>query len=316
MAIVITGGYGLMGSWLAFEFAQNGEDVFVVDVVNKDHDYLGGAKNRITYFHASVLDFPRLAEIFQKHRGKIEGIIHTVSVMATPEFWSNPHNSVHLNVMGTLNLLETARQHSVKRFLYVSSGAVYGELEENASELTHPLHPSDLYGASKASAEMIGQEYAHHYGLDFRCVRPYFFFGPGRLPSEQTFLFRNLLGSLEGLQGLRLEKGADQKLGFTYVKDIARGAFLVYKAQNLKHKTVNIASQEPVSFPELARLAQKYSDTPSQVYIGKGKLFARAETLDITLAREELGFVPRYAIEDAVREYAQWIKRNKQKARK
>jgi len=229
-----------------------------------------------------------------------------------------------INLTGTVNMLELARLFKIKKFLFASSGAVYGEVKDNPSELTHPLHPSDLYGASKVAGELIGQQYEHHYGLDFRSARLYFFFGPGRLPSQQTELFKNLLGPLEGLPGLKLEKGADQKLGFTYVKDIAYGTYLLYQAENLKHKSVNqaenlkhksvnISSEQPISFLQMVSLAQKYSDKPTQVEIGPGKLFPRGETLDISLAKEELGFYPQYTVEEGMREYARWVKKNKER---
>ncbi len=202
-------------------------------------------------------------------------------------------------------MLEISRLFKIRKFLFVSSGAVYGKVKDRPSELTHYFHPSDLYGASKASGELIGQQYENHYGLDFRCARPYFFFGPGRFPSQQTELFKNLLGPLEGLSNLKLEKGADQKLGFTYVKDAAYGTYLLYEARNPRHKSVNIASEEPVSFLEVIRLAQKYSDKPTQVNIGSGKLFPRGETLDISIAKEELEFYPRYTVEEGIKKYAE-----------
>jgi nucleoside-diphosphate-sugar epimerase len=315
MAVAITGGYGLLGSWLTHAFSRDGEEVLVLDVVDRDLDYLQEHRKRIEFEQVDVLDFPRLTEIFSRRRGNIHGIIHTVAAMATPSFWANPHRSIQLNVMGTVNLLEAARQFDIGRFLFVSSGAVYGELEVSAREVNNPMHPSDLYGASKASAEFIALQYANHYGIDVRCVRPFFFFGPGKLPSEMPHLFTNLLGPLEGLQGLRLGKGADQRLGFTYVRDTARGTYLMYRAEDVKHKTMNIAAEEPVSFAEMVRLARVYSDTPTDVELGPGKLFPRGETLDISLARQELGFSPRYSVEQGMKEYGEWIRQNRAMSR-
>jgi nucleoside-diphosphate-sugar epimerase len=315
MTVVITGGYGLLGSWLTHAFARDGEKVLVLDVMARDLDYLEEYRNRIEFEQVDVLDFPRLAEIFSKRRGSVDGIIHTVAAMATPSFWANPHRSIRLNVMGTVNLLEAARQFEIGRFLFVSSGAVYGELEVSAHELRNPMQPSDLYGASKASGEFIASHYARHYGIDVRCVRPFFFFGPGKLPSEMPHLFTNLLGPLEGLQGLRLQKGADQRLGFTYVKDTAHGTYLLYRAEKPRQRTMNIAAEEAVSFPDMVRLAREYSDTPTDVALGPGKLFPRGEILDISLAREELGFNPRYSVEEGMREYGEWVRRNRAIAR-
>jgi len=311
MAILITGGYGLLGSWLTYQFAKEKKEIIVVDTRKRELDYLSEVENKITFLCADVLDLPRLTEIFTKNKDKIEGIIHTVSLMPSPFFSENPYKAITVNVTGTLNLLELARIFGIKKFLYISSGAVYGEVEDRPSEITHPLRPSDLYGATKASCEMIGQQYEKDYGLDFRSARPYFFFGPGRLPSEQTYLFKRLLGPLEGLSGLELERGRDQRLGFTYIKDIAYGCYLLYKAENIKHKAVNIATGEVTSFPEMVRLAQKYSSSLTEVKIGPGKFMPRGETLDISVAKKELGFYPRYTVEEGMREYAEWIKKNR-----
>jgi nucleoside-diphosphate-sugar epimerase len=311
MAVLITGGYGQLGSWLTYKFAREEKEVIILDVVDKDLDYLREVKDKIRFIRVSLLDFPKLVEVFIRYNNKIEGIIHTVAITADPAFEGNPHQGLMINLTGTVNMLELARLFKIKKFLFASSGAVYGEAKDSPSELTHPLHPGDLYGASKVAAELIGQQYENHYGLDFRSARLYFFFGPGRLPSQQTELFKSLLGPLEGLPNLKLEKGADQRLGFTYVKDAAYGTYLLYKSQNLKHKAVNISSEQPISFPQMISLAQKYSDEPTQVEIGPGKLLPRGETLDISVAKEELGFHPRYTVEEGMREYAQWVKKNK-----
>ncbi|MBC7189949.1 NAD(P)-dependent oxidoreductase [Candidatus Aerophobetes bacterium] len=311
MAVVITGGYGLLGSHLVLKFVKEGNRVIIIDTQKRDIDYLKEVEKEVLFVQADVTDFVKLTQIFLKNKEKIEGIVHTVSLMPSPFLTENPYTAIRVNVTGTCNMLEIARLFEIKKFLYISSGAVYGETEDIPSELTHPISPSDLYGATKASCEVIGREYERNYGIDFRCARPYFFFGPGRLPSEQTYLFKRLLAPLEGLEGLELARGKDQRLGFTYIKDIAKGCYLIYQAEKLKHKTFNIATDKSTSFSDMVKLAQKYSDTPTEVKIGPGKFMPRGETLDISLARKELGFYPEYTIEEAMKEYAEWVKKNK-----
>ena len=311
MPILITGGNGLLGSWVTYYLAEKGKDIISFDLKPRSFDYLEEYQDRISFHKGDVLDWSSLVQVFQPQENKIEGIIHTPAVMASPQYWDNPYPSTILNVVGTLNLLELARLYKVPKFLYISSGAVYGETKDCPGELTHHPNPSDLYGASKAGAEFLTLQYGNHYGIDARVVRPYFFFGPGHLPSEMTPVFRTLLGSIEGLDNLYLEKGRDQRLGFTYVKDTAWGTVLAYEKENPSHRVFNIATDEVTSFPDLAKLAQKYSDEPREVVLGPGKLFPRGETLDISLAKKELGFSPRYRMEEAVAEYAEWIKKVK-----
>lgn len=309
MSILITGGNGLLGSWVSYYLAQEGKDVVSFDLKPRSFDYLEEYRDHIFFQRGDVLDWSSLVGVFQSYKDEIEGIIHTPAVMASPRYWDNPYPSTLLNVVGTLNLLELARLYKVPKFLYISSGAIYGETKDCPGELTHHPNPSDLYGASKAGAEFLTLQYGNHYGIDVRIVRPYFFFGPGYLPSEMTPVFRTLLGSIEGLKDLCLEKGGDQRLGFTYVKDTAWGTILAYKKENPAHRIFNIATDEITSFPDLAKLAQKYSDEPREAVLGPGKLFPRGETLDISLAKKELGFSPRYRMEEAVAEYATWIKK-------
>lgn len=306
MSILITGGYGLLGSWVGFYLASRGKKVILFDLREKRLDYLEEAQEKLTFFRGDVLSFPHLVQAVLAFPD-LEGIIHTPAATATPEYWANPYQGTVLNLLGTLNVLEVARLYRIPRVLYVSSGAVYGETKDNPREDTHPVSPSDLYGASKAGAEFLTLQYGNHYGLDTRVVRPYFFFGPGVLPSESTHVFRHLLGPLEGLKGLVLERGADQRLGFTYVKDTAWGTMLAYEKESPTSRVFNIASEKATGFVELYELARKYSSRPTEVRIGPGKLFPRGETLDISRAREELGFSPRYGIEEAVAEYARWV---------
>ena len=84
---------------------------------------------------------------------------------------------------------------------------------------------------------------------------------------------------------------------------------LAYEVEHPEHRVFNLATDEVTSFPDLARLAQKYSDQPREITLGEGKLFPRGETLDISLAMKELGFKPRYRMEEAVAEYANWIRK-------
>lgn len=308
MAVLITGGYGLLGSWVTFYLAQKGKKIVLFDLRRKYLDYLEGLEDKIHFFAGDVLSFPHLVQVILQYPD-LEGIIHTPAAMATPEYWNNPYQGTILNLVGTLNVLELARLYRISRVLYVSSGAVYGETKDNPREDIHPVSPSDLYGASKGGAEFLVLQYGRHYDLDTRIVRPYFFFGPGLLPSESTFLFRNLLGPLEGLENLSLEQGSDQSLGFTYVKDTAWGTVLAYEKDNPRFRVFNVAQKQPTNFVTLSQLAKKYSPYPTEVAIGPGKLFPRGETLDISRAQEELGFVPQYSMEKAVEEYAQWVQR-------
>lgn len=307
MAVVVTGGYGFVGSWVARELASQGDEVILYDIRKRDLDYLDEVSGKIVFFQGDVLDFPRLAEMCEKLRGRIDGIIHAAANVNLPNVVERPYPAVLLNIQGTQNILEVARTFGIRKVLYVSSGAVYGDASGVLSEDTTPVKPSDLYGATKAASELLGHQYANHFGIDFRVARIYFAYGPGKMPSELHPVLRATFGPLEGLDNLEASEGGDQALDHTYVRDTAHGVVLLYRATNLAHKVFNISSGVPVTIYELSALAQKYGMRPVSVRIGPGKVYPRGGPLSIERARNELGFEPQYDAEQGVREYAKWV---------
>ncbi len=312
MAILITGGYGLVGSWITRLLALEGNDVIIYDIQSREFDYLEEVKDRIIYVRGDILDYPRLVDTFRRYEGRIEGVIHTIAIVAGPHFWANPHRNVSINVVGTLNILEASRVFGIKRLVNISSGAVYGEAKRTPvpSEDEAGLEPSDLYGASKAGAELIGFQYETHYGLDFRCVRLYFVYGPGKKPSVINPLFKTVFGSLEGFEKLSLDTGRDQALDFTYVEDAAYGVILAYKAEEPKYKVFNIATGKPYKLSEVAAITQKYAEVKSEIEFGPGLFFIRRPSIDISRAKTILGYTPRWTIEEGIKEYAEWLRNN------
>ncbi len=312
MAVFITGGNGHVASWTAYLLAKEGEKVITLDTNPTAPDYLREVSDNITFIQGDVMDFPGLTGVFRKYRDQIDGIIHTIAFMG--EFvTANPHRNVMVNFGGLLNILELARVFGIKKVIYTSTGAVYGAAEGTVSEDKNPPNPADLYAASKISCEYVGRQYESNFDLDFRICRIYFVYGPGKLPSQFFNLYKVVFGALEGLEGLRLDKGADQKLDFTYVEDTARGVALLYKAEGLKHKIFNIATGVGNSVGRVAELAQKYSRFPVRVEIGPGRLLPRSEALAINRAKEELGYRPKYSLEEGIRLYADWVEKTLKK---
>jgi nucleoside-diphosphate-sugar epimerase len=178
MAVFITGGHGHIGSWAAKYLVEDGEEVLLYDLNPYVPHCLRNLQGKITFIPGDVMDFPRLSEVFRHYRGAITGILHTVGVMGELVL-ENVHHHVSLNIGGTHNMLEIARQFEIPKVVYTSSGAVYGAVPGIVAEDQYPMNPSDLYSATKAASEMLGRQYAQAYGFEFRTSRVYFCYGPG-----------------------------------------------------------------------------------------------------------------------------------------
>jgi nucleoside-diphosphate-sugar epimerase len=209
-----------------------------------------------------------------------------------------------------VDMLEASRIFGVRRFIYISSGAVYGVRDDIPRE-DQSMTPGDLYGAAKASAEFFGLQYANEFGLDFRALRVYFAYGPGRYPSELYPLYRSVFGPLEGKTTISLPAGADQSVDFTYLKDIARAVCLLLAANKLKHRQYNVCSGVYRPIPELIRKVAEIAKVDVEISVGPGRIMPRGPSLDSSRLREELGFVPEYDFDRGVQEYAEWIRSQK-----
>jgi nucleoside-diphosphate-sugar epimerase len=306
MAVFITGGYGHLASWTALLLARQGRKVILYDIDQEPPDHLNEVSRQVTFIPGDVLDLTTLRNSLEKHHGEIDGIIHTVGVMGELVL-SNPHYYVTLNIMGLVNVLELARVLQVKKVLYTSTGAVYGVVPGLARE-THTPNPTDLYAATKVSAEYLGIQYEQAFGMDFRIARLFFVYGPGKYPSRFIRLYKMAFGALEGLEGLQMDRGADQRLDFTYVEDAAQGIVLLFDAKDPPYKIFNIATGESHSVGEVAELAQRYTHFPVAVQIGPGELMRRSEALDISRAVEHLGYTPRISLEEGIERYADWLR--------
>jgi len=309
MSVFITGGYGHIGSWIAYLFAKNNQDVIIYDINNKCPEYLENYQEKFLFIQGDVLDFAKLTDTIKEYHRDIEGIIHTVAIMG--EFVpKNPYFNIQLNVMGLLNILELSRIFGIKKIVFTSTGAIYGEKKGKAKE-EDGIKPLDLYAASKAAAELIGLQYANNYQIDFRIGRLYFVYGPGRMPSTFFTLYKLTFGILEGIERLTSIRGGDQIIDFTYILDAAQGIYLLFNKNNPDSRIYNFSSGESYKVEEVIALCKKYTYFPVDISLGKGILMHRVEGLDITRAKKELGYQPKYSIEEGVKLYSEWIRLKK-----
>ncbi len=309
MAVFITGGYGHIGSYAAKYLAEQGEEIIVLDTQPVMPDCLADVRGQITFIKGDVMNFPHLADVFRQHGKYIDGIIHTVGIMGELVL-AAPYANVQLNITGTHNVLEIARQFDIPKVTYTSTGAVYGAVPGVVAEDDYPVAPADLYGATKASCEFLGLQYAGTFGIDFRISRVFFCYGPGKLPSTFIRLYRLVFGALEGLDDLRLESGADQRLDFVFIDDAGRGTAMLHAAEAPPHRIYNIATGVSHSLREVADLACAHTSfNGASVEMGPGVLMQRCEALNIELARKDLGYEPGYTLEEGVAAYAEWMRK-------
>ena len=130
MSILVTGGSGFVGSWVAKLLAEEGEDVIAFDMFERHDDFLSHVSDRITFVEGNILGLAHINEIV-RNNPDLTGIVHTAALLGG-DVRDNPHFATQINVGGTHNILEVARQVGALKVVYVSSGAVLWQARRTA----------------------------------------------------------------------------------------------------------------------------------------------------------------------------------------
>jgi nucleoside-diphosphate-sugar epimerase len=306
MSTLVTGGSGFLGRHLVRHLVENENDSIVV-LDDNICDGLYDPNGRTTIIPGDVRDVSVLADVVARH--DVTRIVHLAYVLETPE--QGLHHQIATNVMGTTNVFEAARLNGVSRVVYMSSAYVYPHrraLSGYAYSESDAPSPDGIYGATKVFNELVAEEYAKTYGLDPIGLRFTAVFGSGRSQREGIAPDDlNVLPEL-ALSGKPIVMPPnDQMSDWMYVADAVEVIRLALGIDSVKHRIFNVASEcRPArEFTEILRSLLPDADiTVADDPVVMTSLM-RTERL-----RYELGFTPRYALEEGIAAYLASVRGN------
>jgi UDP-glucuronate 4-epimerase len=218
-----------------------------------------------------------------------------------------------VNVTGTLNLLELAREFGVRKFVFGSSSSVYGASSKAPfSEDQHELHPISPYAATKLAGEMLGYTYAHLYGLAVNCLRFFTVYGPRQRPDLAIHKFTALIES-----GKPIPVFGDGTTGrdYTYVDDIVAGvvASLDYEpapdAAGTRFDVFNLGNSHPVKLNELIATLERATGKRAIRDVKPAQPGDVPLTwADVSKASRLLGYRPQVSLEEGLRRFVDWYR--------
>lgn len=304
MAILVTGGCGHVGSHLIRRLYEEGKEPISYDVLPVPSS-LEDLRGKVKFIRGNILNPTELLGTVKNER--IEHIVHTVSLL-TVDSQASPVSAYTINIGGTVNVLEAARIMNVKRVVYLSSIAAYGATSVEPIPEEHPLIPVTLYGVTKVACEHFGLNYANDYGVDFVAVRLAYVWGAGRQRGvgKLATLVENPVHGLAAKVS-----GGSQKYEPVYIRDVVKALFLACYASKLKHRVFNIGSGEMVTLQEVAEMIKGYiPDAKIEIEPGYDLGVPTQGYIDISRARDELGYQPDFKKELALRDYIEQIRPN------
>jgi nucleoside-diphosphate-sugar epimerase len=261
--VVITGGYGMLLSYITLTFLHLNKLGYNVRIVLLVRDKDKALKRLNHYLDCELEDLDIVVTDLSSDipvHGQVDYIFHGASLASPHCFVSTPVDVIMPNVLGTYYLLELARAKKVKSFLLFSSGAVYGKFmdKEEVKETDYGyLDPFDLgscYGESKRMAENMCISWYHQFGVPVKVVRPAHIYGPTMDISTDTRLFANFVNDAISSGRLLIKSDGSTHRSFCYIADATVGFFKVILSEE-NCQQYNVGNDDAyMSITELASL--------------------------------------------------------------
>ncbi len=316
---LVTGGSGGIGVHLVKTLAEQGREVINYDISSPTPElqkFLNEQNNNITFVKGSILDLPNLVHVVKKRN--VEKIVHMAAFFNPPESQQLPYFTYQVNVVGTLNVLEVSRIFDLKRIVNISTISVYPEKQYVPIDEKHPIlipgtaQPSN-YGVSKAAGEILGLAYWRNNGVNYVGLRFSAVFGYGiRRPAIIKEMVENSLRK----KPIKFKTGGEHYRDFTYVKDCVNAVICALDAEDKKltKRIYHTASGEFYSANQVAKIVAEIIPE-AQIEIGselsdsEQKDVATRGKLDISLAKKELGYEPKFKLREGIQDYIQILKK-------
>ena len=303
MKVLITGGAGFIGSHVAQHCLDKGYDIVVID------DLSGGFVENLAdggqRYLGSICDQRLVAEIFSTH--KFDYVYHLAAYAAEGlSHFIRPFNYWN-NLTGSVNLINQAIKHEVKRFVFTSSMAVYGEGNPPFKE-TDPLGPEDPYGVAKWAVERDLFVAKKMFDLDYTIIRPHNVYGPNQHIWDR---YRNVAGIFMNqiVQGKPLTIFGDgsQKRSFSYISDIAPHIASAPEMESTKGQTYNLGSSEVTTVKELASACCRAMGVEEDFQYWPSRYEVKNAYSDQSKSSETFG-PPMVGLEEGLKYFAEWVK--------
>lgn len=299
--IIVTGGAGFIGSHVAEELARRGNQVIIID--NLSTGKLSNIESmlksgRAEFVRGSISNLSFLRKVFSG----ADYVFHQAALSSVPRSVRNPEATHNTNVTGTLNVLIAARDRGVKKVVYASSSAVYGDSPALPKVESMTPSPQSPYAITKLVGEYYCKIFQDIYGLNTVCLRYFNVYGPRQDPHSSyaavipLFIALTLAG-----KPLVIFGDGEQTRDFTFVKDVVRANILA--AESTATGIFNVGSSVRVTINQLAQLNIKLAGNSSikPVYREKRTGDILHSLADISKA-ESFGYAPEYSLEAGLRE--------------
>ncbi len=295
MKCLVTGGCGFIGSHIVDALIDDGHSVLALDDVSTgDRSRLAPSAELI---EGSVAD----ADLLRDATRGVDWLFHTAALARIPRSLADPVGTHLVNVDGSLNALEAARENGIRRVIISSSSSVYGEQDSPMMREDMTPNPASPYALQKRIAEMYADIYARAYGVSAVSLRYFNVYGP-RQPSEGAYplVIPKFMRMRERGERLTVYGDGEQTRAYTHVSDVVRANLLAASADlpPRAHTILNIGSSVETTVNELAAMigGEEVEHVPNP----RGEFEERRKSADYSRAENVIGWAPTVTLSEGI----------------
>lgn len=308
MKYLVTGGAGFIGSNIAAQLLQDGQQVRVAD------NFATGQKENIQ----ALLENPNF-ELLEgditdpafaaKAVDGVDIVFHEAAIPSVPKSVDDPMRSHLANATGTLVMLMAARDAKVKKFVYASSSSIYGDNPQLPKQEDFPVRPVSPYALDKYAGERYCQIFWKLYGLPTVALRYFNVFGPHQNPKSQyAAVIPAFITAIAQDQQPTVYGDGTQSRDFTFVQDVVQANLLAAQSgEQANGQVFNVACNAQTSLNDLITMINGIlGKTVAANYQAPRKGDVPHSLADITKAKDILGYQPKFAIKEALQKTSEW----------
>jgi UDP-glucose 4-epimerase len=301
---LVTGGAGFIGSHLVERFARDGRRVRLFDIRPPAGDWLDQIDAKLVEIVTGDIRDPASVRTAMQD---VEVVFHEAAISSVQRSIANPRETLEVNLTGTLNVLEAARDAGCRRVIFASSAAVYGDSPEPVKSESTPPRPLSPYAVSKLAGEQLCAVYTHLHGLEAVSLRYFNVFGPRQDPtSEYSGVIARFMEAIRTGNTPTIYGDGEQTRDFVYVGDVVEANLLAAEVEDVAGKVFNVGSGQATSINALLQAIALNGDGRIQAsYRAARPGDIRDSIGDVARAREHLKFSPLVPLHQGLRNLAE-----------
>lgn len=250
MKVLVTGGAGFIGSHIVDSLIMQGHEVAIID--NLSHGFKSNINGQARFYNADIRD-RCIHSIFKEF--KPEALYHHAAQVKVPSSIDNPINDADINILGTINLLEACRKNGVRKVIYPSSAAIFGNPKYLPVDEKHPLNMISPYGISKHSVEHYLKVYKELFGISYTVLIYANVYGPRQDSTGEGGVIAIFADRFSHNRAVSVFGNGEQTRDFVYVEDVA--AANIEALRGLNDENYNVCTNQGMSISNLLKVFKR-----------------------------------------------------------